>query len=201
MANAPSSQFSGSLSSSPLLWRLINHVRTALVRTGLRLRGHQPGRRFHVHGGFPRITGPGRITMGERVNWSCHNAPVDIEVAQGAVLELGTRSFLNAGVEIVCHQSIRIGDHCRIGPRCVLVDTNHNPVHEGQQVRVAPVRLGRNVWLGRGVIVLPGVTIGENAVVAAGSVVGCDIPDSEVWRGNPAVFVKPVRASAGYVRP
>ena len=148
------------------LWAVANHVRSALVRASLRLRGNQPGPRFHVHGGFPRITGRGRITMGERVNWSCHNAPVDIEVAHGALLELGTRSFLNAGVEIICHQLIQIGDHCRIGPRCVLVDTNHHPVHEGQTARVAPIRLGRNVWLGRNVIVLPGVTIGAHAVVA-----------------------------------
>ena len=83
----------------------------------------------------------------------------------------------------------------------MLADTNHHPVHEGQSVRVAPVKLGRNVWLGRGVIVLPGVSIGDHAVIAAGSVVFCDVPPREVWRGNPAAFVKPVRASDGFVRP
>jgi acetyltransferase-like isoleucine patch superfamily enzyme len=74
-------------------------------------------------------------------------------------------------------------------------------VHEGQRVRVAPVKLGRNVWLGRGVIVLPGVSIGDHAVIAAGSVVFSDVPAREVWRGNPAAYVKPVRASEGFVRP
>jgi hypothetical protein len=91
-------------------------------------------------------------------------------------------------VQVICHSAIEIGPHCRIGPDCVLCDTNHHPVHEGDAVRVAPIRLGRNVWLGRGVIVLPGVTIGDHAVVAAGSVVAADIPAREVWRGNPACF-------------
>ncbi|MFM9936637.1 MAG: acyltransferase [Novosphingobium sp.] len=185
----------------PAMIQPLNRVRTLLTIAGLRLRGDRPGRRFFVHGGFPRIAGRGRIAIGERVNWSCHNARVDIEVAQGGLFEIGARTFLNAGVEIVCHQWIRIGEHCRIGPRCVIADTNHHPVHEGQQTRVAPVKLGRNVWLGRGVIVLPGVTIGDNCVIAAGSVVFADVPAGEVWRGNPAVYVKPVRAGAGYVRP
>jgi acetyltransferase-like isoleucine patch superfamily enzyme len=178
-----------------------NRLRTLLFGARLRLRGSPPGRRFFIHGGFPRLAGRGRIVIGERVNWSCHNAPVDIEIGKGGLLEVGARAFLNAGVEIVCHQWIRIGEHCRIGPRCVLVDTNHHPVHEGQQTRVAPIKLGRNVWLGRGVIVLPGVNIGDNSVVAAGSVVFTDVPAGEVWRGNPAQYVKPVRASHGYVRP
>ncbi len=179
----------------------LNRLRSLFMRARLRLRGDEPGQRFFVHGGLPRITGRGRIAMGERVNWSCHTARVDVEVAQGGLLEIGARTFLNAGVEIVCHQWIRIGENCRIGPGSVLCDTNHHPVHEGQQTRIAPIKLGRNVWLGRGVIVLPGVTIGDHAVIAAGAVVFCDVPAGEVWRGNPAAYVKPVRASAGYVRP
>lgn len=179
----------------------LNRLRTLLTVLRLRLRGNAPGKRFFVHSGLPRLAGRGRIRIAERVNWSCHGTPVAVEVASGALLEIGARTFLNAGVEIVCHQRIRIGDHCRIGPRCVLSDTNHHPVHEDQPVRVAPVTLGCNVWLGRGVTVLPGVTIGDHAVIAAGSVVFTDVPAREVWRGNPAAFVKPVRAGQGFVRP
>lgn len=179
----------------------LNRLRTLLTVLRLRLRGTRPGARFFVHSGMPRIEGRGRISIAERVNWSCHGARVAIEVGPGALLEIGARSFLNAGVEIVCHHWVRIGEHCRIGPHCVLADTNHHPVHEGQGVRVAPVKLGRNVWLGRNVIVLPGVTIGDHAVIAAGSVVFADVPAREVWRGNPATYLKPVRASEGFVRP
>lgn len=179
----------------------LNRLRTLMTVLRLSLRGTAPGRRFFVHGGLPRIAGRGRIEIGTRANWSCHGAPVAIEVGPGALLEVGARSFLNAGVEIVCHRWVRIGEHCRIGPHCMIADTNHHPVHEGQDVRVAPVKLGRNVWLGRGVVVLPGVTIGDHAVIAAGSVVFTDVPAREVWRGNPAEFVKAVRAGEGFVRP
>ena len=179
----------------------LNRLRTLLTILRMRLRGDTPGARFFVHSGLPRIAGRGRIRIAERVNWSCHGAPVAVEVGPGALLEIGARSFLNAGVEIVCHHLVRIGEHCRIGPRCVLADTNHHPVHEGQRARVAPVTLGRNVWLGRGVTVLPGVSIGDHAVIAAGSVVFTDVPAREVWRGNPAAFVKSVHACDGFVRP
>lgn len=175
---------------------------TLITALRLRLRGTPAGRRFFVHGGrFAHIAGRGSLHVGPGVNLSCGPAPVRIEVTEGAVLTLGERSFLNAGVEVICHHEITIGAHCRLAPNCVLTDTNHHPVHEGGVVRRAPVRLGRNVWLGRGVIVLPGVTIGDNAVVAAGSVVFNDIPANQVWRGNPASFVKPVRGSDHFVRP
>lgn len=178
-----------------------NRLATLAARLALRLRGTRPGPRFFVHGRRPRFVGQGRISIGARVNLRCDVAPVRIEVARGAGVTLADRAFLNTGVQVICHSAIEIGPHCRIGPDCVLCDTNHHPVHEGSAVRVAPIRLGRNVWLGRGVIVLPGVTIGDHAVVAAGSVVASDIPAGQVWRGNPASFVKAVRCSADFVRP
>ena len=159
-----------------------------------------PGRAF-VHGHRPRLIGQGQIRIGARVNLRGDVAPVRIEVAPGAVVTLADRAFLNTGVQVICHSAIEIGPHCRIGPDCVLCDTNHHPVHQGDSVRVAPIRLGRNVWLGRGVIVLPGVTIGDHAVVAAGAVVTQDIPAAQVWRGNPASFAKAVRCAADFVRP
>jgi len=178
-----------------------NRLVTMMARVSLRLRGCKAGARFFVHGQRPRFSGPGRITIGARVNMRCDVAPVRIEVAQGAQVTLADRVFLNTGAQLISHAAIEIGPNCRIGPDCVLCDTNYHPVHEGDVVRVAPIRLGRNVWLGRGVIVLPGVTIGDHAVVAAGSVVAADVPASQVWRGNPATFVKAVRCTAGYVRP
>jgi len=175
---------------------------TLITRIRLKLRGTPAGQRFFVHGGrFARIAGQGRLRIASGVNLSCGPAPVRLEVADGAVLTIGERAFLNAGVEVICHQQIIIGPHCRLATGCVLTDTNHHPVHEGDPVRKAPVRLGSNVWLGRGVIVLPGVTIGDNAVVAAGSVVFETIPANQVWRGNPAAYVKQVRASDHFVRP
>lgn len=178
-----------------------NRLATLATRLALQRRGVVPGARFFVHGQRPRIVGAGRLRIGTRVNLRGDVAPVRIEVARGAEVILADRAFLNTGVQVICHSVIEIGPHSRIGPDCVLCDTNHHPVHEGDAVRVAPIRLGRNVWLGRGVIVLPGVTIGDHAVVAAGSVVAADVPAGEVWRGNPACFAKAVRCSPDFVRP
>jgi len=178
-----------------------NRLATLATRIALRRCGTVPGPRFFVHGHRPRLIGQGQIRIGARVNLRGDVAPVRIEVAPGAVVTLADRAFLNTGVQVICHSAIEIGPHCRIGPDCVLCDTNHHPVHQGDSVRVAPIRLGRNVWLGRGVIVLPGVTIGDHAVVAAGAVVTQDIPAAQVWRGNPASFAKAVRCAADFVRP
>ncbi|WP_022676272.1 DapH/DapD/GlmU-related protein [Novosphingobium sp. B-7] len=178
-----------------------NRLATLATRLALRRRGIVPGHRFFVHGHRPRLIGKGHIRIGARVNLRGDVAPVRIEVARGAVVTLADRAFLNTGVQVICHSAIEIGPHCRIGPDCVLCDTNHHPVHQGDKVRVAPIRLGRNVWLGRGVIVLPGVTIGDHAVVAAGAVVTQDIPAAQVWRGNPASFAKAVRCAPDFIRP
>ncbi|MCW1987136.1 UNVERIFIED_ORG: acetyltransferase-like isoleucine patch superfamily enzyme [Sphingomonas sp. R1F5B] len=178
-----------------------NRLATLATRIALRRRGTVPGHRFFVHGHRPRLIGQGQIRIGARVNLRGDVAPVRIEVARGALVTLADRAFLNAGVQLICHSAIEIGPHCRIGPDCVLCDTNHHPVHQGDGVRVTPIRLGRNVWLGRGVIVLPGVTIGDHAVVAAGAVVTQDIPAAQVWRGNPASFAKAVRCAPDFIRP
>lgn len=181
--------------------QLRHRLGTLATIVTLRRRGCRPGPHFFVHGHRPRLLIKGSLIIGDHVNMRCDAAPVWIEVRRGATLILSDRTLLNTGATMICHNTITIGPSSRIGPDCVLCDTNFHPVHEGDLPHVAPIRLGRNVWLGRGVIVLPGVTIGDNAVVAAGSVVFSDIPACEVWRGNPAVHLKDVRCSPTFVRP
>lgn len=180
---------------------LASRFGTLLTRWRLALRGARPGPRFFALGGVPRLRGRGAIRIGTQVNMQCDIAPVWLEAASGAHITIGDRAFLNAGVEVTAHLGVTIGAHCRIGPHCALVDTNHHPVHQDDPVRVAPITLGRNVWLGRSVIVLPGTTIGDHSVVAAGSVVSGTIPPGQVWRGNPATYVKDVRCTSGFIRP
>jgi acetyltransferase-like isoleucine patch superfamily enzyme len=179
---------------------LLSRLRTLAVTLYLSARGTPHSGHLFIRDGFPRFPGGGDVHFGYRVNMQCDLAPVWLRAARGARIELGDRVFLNAGTEIIAEQLVTIGPHCRIGPFCTISDTNHHPVHEGDAVRVAPVTLGRNVWLGRGVIVLPGSVIGDHSVIAAGSVVSGTIPPRQVWRGNPAVHVKDVRCSPDFVR-
>jgi len=91
-----------------------------------------------------------------------------------------------------------IGDNVLIGGGCFIFDTNFHPIKSEERINPLTcnngenksVIIGDNVFLGSSCIICKGVTIGENAVIAAGSVVVKDIPANEVWGGNPARFIK-----------
>jgi maltose O-acetyltransferase len=108
---------------------------------------------------------------------------------------VGARTFANFGLLALDVATITIGDDVQIGPNVQLLTPTH-PVAAGPRrdkwEAAKPIVIGDNVWLGGGVIVLPGVTIGENTVVGAGAVVVHDLPPNVVAVGNPARIVKRV---------
>jgi maltose O-acetyltransferase len=89
---------------------------------------------------------------------------------------------------------IRIGDNCLIGPDVGIYSAGHRIQPEGRiaDVYAQPVTIGNDVWIGGHSTILPGVTIGDGAVVAAGSVVTKDVPPRSLVAGNPAVFKKSI---------
>ena len=113
----------------------------------------------------------------------------------GRHVHLGKYVYTNFGVTFVDDTHIYIGDYTMLGPNVVLATAGH-PIdpdlrRRGLQYNL-PVRIGSNCWLGAGVIVLPGVTIGDNTVVGAGSVVTKDLPSTVVAVGNPCRVLRPV---------
>ena len=99
------------------------------------------------------------------------------------------------GLTCVDDTHIYIGEHTMIGPNCVLATANHLILPELREKAYQynlPIRIGRNCWLGAGVIVVPGVTIGDNTVIGAGSVVTKDIPANVVAVGNPCHVLRPI---------
>ncbi len=109
----------------------------------------------------------------------------------GRGITLGRNVFINSGCRFQDQGGITIGDGCLIGHNAVLATLNHDLDHHRRaDLHPAPIVLENNVWLGANVTVLPGITIGENAVIGAASVVTRDIPANSVAVGSPARVVK-----------
>ena len=113
----------------------------------------------------------------------------------GHHVHLGSNVYANAGLKLVDDTHIYIGDNTMLGPNVVLATAGHpiDPTLRGMALQYnLPVRIGKNCWLGAGVIVMPGVTIGDNTVIGAGSVVTKDIPSGVVAVGNPCRVMRAV---------
>lgn len=109
----------------------------------------------------------------------------------GKNITLGKRVFINSGCRFQDQGGITIGDDCLIGHNAVVATLQHDiePAHRADLIPF-PVVIGRNVWLGANVTVLPGVTIGDDAVIGAGSIVTKDIPTRAIALGSPAKVVR-----------
>src|ERR1700761_4801078 len=116
-----------------------------------------------------------------------------IYVDYGDHLTIGARTFVNFGLVALDVAPITIGDDCQLGPNVQLLTAYPPPEPEPRRAKLeaaAPIAIGDNVWLGGGVIVLPGVTIGDDSVIGAGSVVTVDVPAGVLAVGNPARVVR-----------
>ena len=111
----------------------------------------------------------------------------------GRFITIGKNVFINHACSFLDMGGITIEDHVLIGPRVNIVTENHPLDPTDRRALVTqPVVIKRNAWIGAGATILPGVTIGENAVVAAGAVVSKDVPANTVVGGVPAKFIKTI---------
>ena len=112
----------------------------------------------------------------------------------GKKTTFGRDCFVNFGCTFLALGGITIEDDVFIGPHCVLATEYHpeNPATR-HSLLTKPIVVKRNAWLGANVTVLAGVTIGENAIVAAGSVVTKDVPDNMVVAGSPARVIREIK--------
>ena len=113
----------------------------------------------------------------------------------GQHVELGAHVYANFNLTIVDDTYVYIGDHTMMGPNVTLASAGHPILPElrehGYQYNL-PIHIGKNCWLGAGVIVVPGVTIGDNSVIGAGAVVTKDIPANVVAIGTPARVLRKI---------
>ena len=112
----------------------------------------------------------------------------------GKKTTFGRDCFVNFGCTFLALGGIIIEDDVFIGPHCVLATEYHpeNPATR-HSLLTKPIVVKRNAWLGANVTVLAGITIGENAIVAAGSVVTKDVPDNMVVAGSPAKVIREIK--------
>ncbi len=150
---------------------------------------------FNLGGAFKNALRPkssrGRIALEESV-W----------IERGAVLwafdgsiRLGCNVYLGPYVTIYGHGGVEIGEDSLISMKVTIVSSNHGVPPDGESIRKAadellPTKIGRDVWIGANAVVLGGVTIGDGAVVAAGSVVHRDVAAGTIVAGVPARCVK-----------
>ena len=111
----------------------------------------------------------------------------------GKNIHLGKRVFINAGCCFQDQGGIEIGDDSLIGHQVVIATLNHDlhPLRRGN-MSPKPVKIGKKVWIGAHATILPGVTIGNGAVIAAGAVVTKDVPPNTVVGGVPAKKIKDI---------
>ncbi|WP_096527722.1 sugar O-acetyltransferase [Candidatus Nitrosoglobus terrae] len=113
----------------------------------------------------------------------------------GYNIEIGENFYSNHNLVILDCAEVKFGDNVFIGPNCSFYTANH-PINIKQRNAgleyAQPITIGNNVWLGGNVTVLPGVTIGDNTVIGAGSVVTKDIPNNVIAVGNPCKILKEI---------
>ena len=126
-----------------------------------------------------------RMTVGRRVS-----IKRGLRVHKPGNITLGDDVRINTDVTIQAHGPVMIGDRTMVAAGCIIVTANHDLSKRGleafESLQPGPVRIGSDCWLGAGVVVLPGVTIGDGAVVGAGSVVTRDLPAETICMGVPA---------------
>lgn len=180
-------------------WSLFGSVRNRILNG---LASASSGARVAVDWRNLKISHPDAITIG--ANFSAgHSLWLESVEGQGKLV-IGDNVNFSDSVHIGCARSVSIGDGVLFGSKVLITDHSHGEVggSASAAVRALPpnrrpivskgaVSIGRSVWLGDGVCVVAGVTIGDGAIVGANSVVVRDIPSDTVWAGVPARQVWP----------
>jgi acetyltransferase-like isoleucine patch superfamily enzyme len=136
-----------------------------------------------------RVTNNGVINIGK--NFSAQNN-CSLFSDHNAKLTIGANVCFNAHVAVLCKKSVELADEVLVGNNTVIMDSDFHGFN-GEPDKAEPIKIGFHAWLGRNVLILKGVTIGEHAVVGAGSVVAKDVPSFCVAAGNPVRVIKEIK--------
>jgi acetyltransferase-like isoleucine patch superfamily enzyme len=179
---------------------VVRYFVTFLVREPyFRYRCTIVGERLHLQGAVPQILGNGRIVIGNDVMVGNHNTwDLAYSVAGTPELVIGDRASVNYRCMLSVASSVRIGEDTMIAGNVRIFDNISHPISPSRRRKhdrinrdeTTPVVIGKNCWIGMSSIILRGVTIGDNSIVAAGSVVTKSVPPNTIVAGSPAVVIK-----------
>ncbi|HEV2837337.1 MAG TPA: acyltransferase [Pyrinomonadaceae bacterium] len=161
---------------------------------GVRLRGYVWMRRISIPRQWSDITIEKDVSLDDGVVLLCSGVQ-----REGKIL-IGRGTYINRYAMLDAHLEIKIGRNCMIGPHCYVTDANHGKAAgilvKQQIMEMKAVVIEDDVWLGAGVIVLPGVRLGRACVIGAGAVVTSDVPPEAVYAGVPAARIgsRPAKA-------
>jgi acetyltransferase-like isoleucine patch superfamily enzyme len=129
----------------------------------------------------------GDVEFGDGVSLVGTVVPIEIVSHEGSHISIGEHTFINYGASITAYREVRIGRHCLLGHHLRIIDRNEYGLEQREIAPpAAPVLIEDHVWIGAHVIILPGVRIGRNSAIGAGSVVTKDVPPNCLVVGNPA---------------
>ena len=136
---------------------------------------------------------PENVDIGERVivKSGARLCPCNLN----ARIRIGSRTTIGYSTYIFASDRIYIGDDCMIASFVYLVDSQHNSDDPSQPMNLQgasfdPILVGHDVWIGTGSVIMPGVSIGDGAIIGANSVVTSDVPPRHIVAGNPARFIR-----------
>lgn len=183
------------------LWRTAKHAFWVTPIFKSRCIG---GKGMKVFNGLPWISSENIVIhVGENVNFVGRESFTSGHSGyENPFVKIGNRCTIGFMNSFSVSKSVTIGDDTVIGSLCSFSDNDGHPLSASKRRvhgavdygDIKPIVLGKNVWLGERCIILKGVTIGNNSIIAAGSIVTKDVPAGEIWGGSPAKFIANVPA-------
>jgi acetyltransferase-like isoleucine patch superfamily enzyme len=125
---------------------------------------------------------------------------VELGTNDGGALAIGRDVYINQGASVVASKSITVGDRVRIGDYAAIHDSDYHAVSAVVPVRVQPIIVEDDVWVGRRAVIMPGVRIGKGSVVASGAVVTRSVPPRSLAAGVPARVIRELDIPEGWQR-
>ncbi len=180
-----------------LAFRLLERWESLIVRPVRRLWWTSMGMRIGRGSSFSslHVTWPHQVAIGQHCRLE-HDIYFHFDgiYSPGPSISIGDHSFIGSGCEFNISSGIIIGDHCLIASGCRFIDHNHGTdpgtLMRLQKGSAAAIAIASDVWIGANAVILPGVTIGQGAIIAAGAVVTRPVPSNAIVAGVPATVRK-----------